>query len=143
MAADITIVGQGICGSLLSWSLLQRGVSVVVYDRGIEGSATYAASGIINPITGKRFVKSWMIDELIPVSERTYKTLGQKLSENLYRSLPIYKLPQSVKEQNDWSARTGDQDYAMYLSNTELQTLDSDEDQKSIWRFHHQRRWQG
>ena len=124
MAADITIVGQGICGSLLSWSLLQRGVSVEVYDPSIEHSATNAASGIINPITGKRFVKSWMIDELIPVAERTYKTLGQKLSENLYDPLPIYKLPQSVKEQNDWSARTGDQDYTRYLGNTELQTLD-------------------
>jgi glycine/D-amino acid oxidase-like deaminating enzyme len=125
MTSDIIIVGQGICGSLLSWSLIQRGVSVEVYDPGIERSATQHASGIINPITGKRFVKSWMVDKLIPAADNMYATLGQKLSEKIYEPLPIYKLPESIKEQNDWSARTTDPDYQQYLGNAELQTLDA------------------
>ena len=125
MTPDIIIVGQGICGSLLSWSLLQRGVSVQVYDKGIEGSATHAASGIINPITGKRFVKSWMADQLIPHANDIYLSLGEKLSEKIYEPLPIYKLPLSIKEQNDWSIRTTDPDYEKYLNNADIQQLDS------------------
>lgn len=123
MTPDITIVGQGICGSLLSWALIQRGVSVRVYDTGSHLSATAAASGIINPITGKRYVKSWMVDDLIPVAERTYAAIGQTLATQVYTPLPIYKLLASVREQNDWSARTTDAAYQQYLSDTTLHRL--------------------
>jgi glycine/D-amino acid oxidase-like deaminating enzyme len=125
MTPDIIIVGQGICGSLLSWCLIQRGVAIQVYDKGTAHSATQAASGIINPITGKRFVKSWMTDQLIPSANTIYSAISEKLSEKIYEPLPIYKLLESVKEQNDWSARTTDSDYERYLSKTELQSLDS------------------
>lgn len=124
MTPDITIVGQGICGSLLSWALIQRGLSVRVYDTGSDLSATAAASGIINPITGKRYVKSWMVDDLIPVAEQTYAALGQALSTQVYTPMPIYKLLSSIREQNDWSARTTDPAYQQYLSDTRLHTLD-------------------
>ncbi|MBS1687002.1 MAG: FAD-binding oxidoreductase [Bacteroidetes bacterium] len=126
MAPDITIVGQGICGSLLSWALMQRGLTVRVYDTGSHLSATAAASGIINPITGKRYVKSWRIDDLIPVAERTYAAMGQALSIQVYTPMPIYKLLGSVREQNDWSARTTDYAYQQYLSDTILHTLNKD-----------------
>ena len=116
MEPDIVIVGQGICGSLLSWKLLQRGLSVKVYDTGIEPSATYAASGIINPITGKRFVKTWLADTLLPAAEKTYAELSGLLSIPIYDKLPIYKLPTTIKEQNDWAARATDDGYSQYLS---------------------------
>lgn len=126
MTPDITIVGQGICGSLLSWALIQRGLSVRVYGTGSHLSATAAASGIINPITGKRYVKSWMVDDLIPVAERTYDTIGQALSTQVYTPMPIYKLLGSIREQNDWSARTTDPAYQQYLSDNTLHTLNTD-----------------
>lgn len=126
MTPDITIVGQGICGSLLSWALIQRGLTVRVYDTGSHFSATAAASGIINPITGKRYVKSWMVDELIPVAEQTYAAIGQALSTQVYTPMPIYKLLGSVREQNDWSARTTDTAYQQYLGDATLHTLNTD-----------------
>lgn len=126
MIPDITIVGQGICGSLLSWALIQRGLSVRVYDTGSHLSATAAASGIINPITGKRYVKSWMVDDLIPAAEAAYATIGQALSAQVYTQMPIYKLLGSIREQNDWSARTTDPAYQQYLSDPTLHRLEAD-----------------
>jgi glycine/D-amino acid oxidase-like deaminating enzyme len=125
MASDVIIVGQGICGSLLSWSLLQKGLSVKVYDVGADYSATAAASGIINPITGKRFVKSWMVDELMPAAEKTYSEISRTLGVNFYDALPIYKLLESVKEQNDLSARAIEPGYKQYFQDTDIHYLDA------------------
>lgn len=48
------IVGQGLAGSLLAYSLVKRGQSVMVLDNNHQGSATQVAAGLINPITGHR-----------------------------------------------------------------------------------------
>lgn len=57
--ADVLIVGQGLAGSTLAWALADRGVSVVVVDRGGvdeagRPSASRVAAGLITPVTGKR-----------------------------------------------------------------------------------------
>jgi glycine oxidase len=124
MAPDVIIVGQGICGSLLSWSLLKKGLSVRVYDADASHSATYAASGIINPITGKRFVKSWMVDDLLPAAEKMYQDISQTIDREFYQKFPIYKLLESVKEQNDLSARATEPGYASYFPNSDIHYLD-------------------
>ena len=124
MKPDITIVGQGVCGSLLSWALIHRGLSVHVYDTGIDRSATIAAAGIINPVTGKRLVKSWLTDTLVPAADEMYASIGQKLSVEFYQKQPIYKLPASVKEQNDWSARLSEPGYENCFEFDTIQHLD-------------------
>ena len=135
MASDIIIVGQGICGSLLSWSLLQKGISIKVYDVGTSSSATCAASGIINPITGKRFVKSWMVDNLFPAAEKTYHDISQTIGVDFYEKLPIYKLLESVKEQNDLSARATEPGYERYFVNTDVQYLDKEKVKNEFGSF--------
>ena len=135
MAPDVIIVGQGICGSLLSWSLLQKGISVKVYDVGADSSATAAASGIINPITGKRFVKSWMIDELIPTAEKVYAEISVAIGADFYEKLPICKLLESVKEQNDLSARATEPGYEQYFPNTNINYLDREKIKNDFGSF--------
>jgi glycine/D-amino acid oxidase-like deaminating enzyme len=74
------IVGQGICGTLLSYYLHKEGKSFVVIDDGVEDSASKVAAGIINPVTGRRYVASWMIEELIAFAHQTYSELGDYLN---------------------------------------------------------------
>lgn len=62
------IVGQGIAGSVLAWTLLQRGAKVQLADPKLRSSSSRVAAGIINPVTGKRFVKSWNFDLFYPRS---------------------------------------------------------------------------
>jgi glycine/D-amino acid oxidase-like deaminating enzyme len=124
MKPDITIVGQGVCGSLLSWALIHRGLSVQVYDTGINSSATIAAAGIINPVTGKRLVKSWLTDTLVPAADEMYAAISRKLGVEFYQKQLIYKLPESIKEQNDWSARLSEPGYESCFEFDTIQHLD-------------------
>jgi len=52
---DFLIVGQGLAGSLMAWELMQRGKTVLIVDNGLE-NASRVAAGLINPVTGMRFV---------------------------------------------------------------------------------------
>ena len=79
MQFDYIIVGQGIAGSLLAWFLIKVGKKVLIFDEFITNSASQVASGIINPVTGKRLVKSWRIEELLRFAIDTYKELESKL----------------------------------------------------------------
>lgn len=79
MHTDFLIVGQGICGTFLSWYLQKAGYSCTVIDQQREGSASKVAAGIINPVTGRRMVKTWLIDEILPFARTAYDQLGQEL----------------------------------------------------------------
>ena len=79
MQVDYLLVGQGISGTFLSWELLKAGKSVLVVDMPNPRSASRVASGVINPVTGRRIVKTWMIDELMPVAWEAYRQLGKAL----------------------------------------------------------------
>ena len=69
MITDYLIIGQGLAGSLLAWELIQRDCKVVIIDNGKE-NASQVAAGLINPITGMRFVKSADVDTLLPAAKQ-------------------------------------------------------------------------
>jgi glycine/D-amino acid oxidase-like deaminating enzyme len=65
MQVDVLVVGQGICGTFLCRELDRAGLSFIVVDEDRGGGASRIAAGLINPVTGRRLVKTWMIDELL------------------------------------------------------------------------------
>lgn len=79
MQTDVLIIGQGICGSFLSWYLQEQGKDVVVIDEENNSSPSRVAAGLINPVTGRRMVTAWMVDELFPFAERAYTEIGDRL----------------------------------------------------------------
>jgi glycine/D-amino acid oxidase-like deaminating enzyme len=89
MYADYIIVGQGLCGTWLSYYLAQASQSFVVIDESKPFTASKSASGIINPVTGRRIVKTWMIDELMPFAWDAYQSLGATLGINCITQKPI------------------------------------------------------
>ena len=100
---NIFIVGQGLAGTLLAWNLRRRGGEVTIADADLPGSASAVAAGIINPVTGKRFVKSWRFDEFFPVARATYLALEQELGVPIWQEQPIVRLLATAEEANDWS----------------------------------------
>ena len=80
MDVDHLIVGQGICGTFLSWYLQKSNRSFLVIDDARPNTASRIAAGIINPVTGRRIVKTWMIDEVMPFAENAYNELGLELN---------------------------------------------------------------
>jgi glycine/D-amino acid oxidase-like deaminating enzyme len=73
MQTDVLIIGQGICGSFLSRELERAGLTYLIIDEERSSTASRAAAGLINPVTGRRIVKTWMIDELLPFAREAYE----------------------------------------------------------------------
>lgn len=90
---DVLIVGQGICGSFLSRELDRAGLSYIVIDEVQPHTASRAAAGLISPVTGRRFVKTWMIDEVLPFVRSAYDEIdGDLLKET--RVVDFFPTPQ-------------------------------------------------
>ena len=80
---DYVIVGQGICGTLLSYFLKQERKNILVVDEPKPYTASKVASGVINPITGRRLVRTWMIEEIMPFAVDVYKQLEAELETSI------------------------------------------------------------
>ena len=83
MQVEYLIVGQGICGTMLSWFLHKQGKTFLVIDDNNENSSSKIAAGIINPVTGRRYAYTWMIDEVMPFAIQAYDEIGTYLNIQL------------------------------------------------------------
>jgi glycine/D-amino acid oxidase-like deaminating enzyme len=82
MQIDIIIIGQGLSGTFLSHYLYQSGASFIIIDESKSNTASKSAAGIINPVTGRRVVKTWMIEELMSFAQDAYQQIGDALNIN-------------------------------------------------------------
>lgn len=102
MRPDVLILGQGLAGTLLGWELEGAGIGFNLVDPGHATAATMAAAGIINPITGRRLVKSWRIESLRPAAHETYRALEAGLGVPLWRDLRVRRRFADERERNTW-----------------------------------------
>ena len=79
MQVEFLIIGQGISGTFLSYYLQKANRSFLVIDNQESNSASRVAAGIINPVTGRRIVDTWMIGEILPFAWNAYQQLGDDL----------------------------------------------------------------
>lgn len=77
---ETLIIGQGISGTWLSYYLQKENKSFIVIDNNNENTPSKIAAGIINPVTGRRMVATWMIDELLPFVWQAYTEIGYILN---------------------------------------------------------------
>lgn len=102
---DYIIVGQGIAGSVLAYTLMQNQQTVLVIDEEKENTSSKIAAGLCNPVVFKRLTKSWMIDELMPIALGFYRNQEKLLLDQFYYPLPIYKLFVGEEEKEFWRQR--------------------------------------
>ncbi|NOT84439.1 MAG: FAD-binding oxidoreductase [Methylococcaceae bacterium] len=119
MQTDYLIVGQGLAGSLLALELIQRNCKVVIIDNGDE-NASQVAAGIINPITGLRFVKSVEIENLLPAAKACYDQLSCYFKSTFYIEKPMLRIFRSEAEAKACLYRRNNPDYHAYISTTSL-----------------------
>lgn len=110
------IVGQGIAGTLLAGELLKRGVSFKVVDNPNFSSASKVAAGVINPITGRKFVKTWMYEELEEVFLPSYRYFEKLLDGKYLYPRKIIRAIPSVGDQNNWDARSLSKEGQKYMT---------------------------
>jgi len=95
----ILIVGQGLAGTVLGWSLNRAGIDWRMIDAGHEHAASRVAAGVINPVTGQRWVKTWRVDELWPVAKQFYQDIGDDLGVPLWREMKVRRYWRTDKQE--------------------------------------------
>ncbi len=83
------MIGQGICGTFMYRYLADAGYTVLVIDEARNNSASKVAAGVINPVTGRRIVKTWLIDEVMPFALQEYKKLGNEFNISAVQEMSI------------------------------------------------------
>lgn len=112
----VLIVGQGLAGTLAGYRFERAGGHTVHYiDAPEQTAASSVAAGIINPITGRRFVKSWKIDELLPEALSLYAELAELLGKDYWHPQPLIRTLYNRGDMNDWQVRTADPGYQNYM----------------------------
>jgi len=108
MKEDYIIVGQGLAGSVLAYTLMQQGQKVLVIDEEAKTSSSIVAAGLCNPVVFKRLTKSWMIDEVLPLAKEFYLNQEGLLNDQFYFDIPLYKLFVDEKEQQFWKQKSNE-----------------------------------
>lgn len=122
MIYDFIVVGHGIAGAILAYTLRKHGHRVLVIDEPKENSASNVAAGLLNPLAGKRFAKSWMADEFVPFADAFYDELEARYRQPLFFHKPIYKIFSSIEEQNNWMVKSADSTWNEYVLDTFTQS---------------------
>ena len=50
---DVIVVGGGLAGTILAWTLRQRGLQTAVFDDPGRSTCSRIAAGLFNPVTGQ------------------------------------------------------------------------------------------
>lgn len=109
-------MGLGIAGSSLISELIGRNKSFVCIDNFNPDSASHVSSGLINPITGRKFVKSWMIDEFLPKAVETYQSFERLLDQKLLNDKLIIRSLHNANDENQFFSRTTNEEYQEYIT---------------------------
>jgi len=109
MTIDYLLVGQGICGTFLSWNLWRQGKSILVIDDPQPFTATKVASGVINPVTGRQVVTTWMAETLMPYTWDAYEAIGADIGAGVIRQANIIAFPPSQQMRDAYDKRIGEE----------------------------------
>ena len=100
---DYLIVGQGLAGSCLALSLLERGKRILVADISDDHSASRVAAGMFNPITSKVRATTWNAEVLFPFLHTFYQNAETITKRRFYHPLPMYRPFPSDEDQKGWN----------------------------------------
>lgn len=112
---DYILVGLGIAGLSFCERLEKYGKSFLVIDPGVN-AATQISGGVFNPVVLKRFTIAWKAKEEMAKSLLFYKQLSNKLGVSILQETSVFRILNSVEEQNDWVVASDRIELSSYLS---------------------------
>ena len=101
MNYDYIIVGSGLASIMFAEQLRHHHKSFIVISNRSQ-QASVVASGLYNPVVLKRFTATWNAAAHLESAIPKYSELEQLLGLKLDHVLPIHRVFNSVKEQNNW-----------------------------------------
>ncbi len=127
---DCLIVGQGLAGTLLAWSLMQQGQTVHIIDNRHKHSSSMVAAGLVNPVTGKRLHKADDTEQCLESATSLYNKLAVFFEQAFYHPLEMMRLFTNPEQQQTLDKRLHQPGYAEYFGK-------QFSDQASLKPLHH------
>lgn len=93
----------------------QKGMSFKLIDKSAERTSSQVSSGLINPITGRYFARSWMIDTTLPFALKTYRDIESFTDTDLLRETKICRVLRSIAQENEWASKMLRPAYGKYM----------------------------
>ena len=112
---DYIVVGLGIAGLTICERLEENKCSYVVFDSAKNGS-TLVSGGVVNPVVLKRFTAVWNVNTFLSEAIQFYNKLSDKLNIPVWQEEPVYRILNSIEEQNDWMVTSDKRDLSAYMS---------------------------
>lgn len=112
---DYIVVGCGLAGIAFCEQLRANNKSFVVFDDSSQKSSV-VAGGLYNPVVLKRFTPVWKSTEQLEIAIPNYKKIEKLLNTTLDYEVPVYRLFNSIEEQNNWFAASDKVGLTAFLS---------------------------
>ncbi len=109
------IIGQGIAGSTLAYQLMKAGARVVVVDHHHHESSSVISTGILNPLSGKRFALTPEYEEHYAAALEFYTDMEKLFAEKFFEAMPVIRLLRSKSEQGKLHKRIESGSVADYI----------------------------
>ncbi len=98
MDVDVIVIGQGLAGTAVAWSLLERGRTVLVIDREHPHTPSRISAGLVTPITGQRLAVSWRFAEFSAAATEFYQRVEQRTGVVCYQPQSMIRVLASDDE---------------------------------------------
>jgi glycine/D-amino acid oxidase-like deaminating enzyme len=105
LKTDFLIVGQGLAGTVLAHTLIERGKSVIAIDNHHQQCASMVAAGLFNPFVFKWITKSWNADELMKAVHHTYPAIEAATGSHFFHPTGMMRIIGSANERKQWEKK--------------------------------------
>lgn len=99
---EAMIIGQGLAGSAVAWTLQRSGMDVLVIDSGDLNSASRISAGLVTPYTGKRQAKDANFEQHREIAKGFYDDIGKELGVTLWLNESSVRWFQNTQEVNNY-----------------------------------------
>ena len=125
VTVDYILIGQGLAGSVLAWELLRRGKKVLVFNQPAKNYSSRVAAGLFNPVTGRRFVKTWRADQVFPFLHGFYPEMEEGLSSRFFHKIPLFRPFLSIEEQNKVISNSTEDSLGRYIDRIHMSPMEN------------------
>ncbi|PWJ42830.1 NAD(P)/FAD-dependent oxidoreductase [Sediminitomix flava] len=119
MNYDYLILGQGLAGSAVAMRLFQEQASFLVIDNPDTPASSMVAAGIVNPITGRKLVKTWLCDVIFDELHSFYPQVEKITNEKFFHPIDLYFPFTTQERQTEWVSQSADSTYQKYVKGIE------------------------
>ena len=112
------IVGQGLVGTWMAYYLQEKGIPFKIINNTQLPSASSVASGVINPVTGRRMVQTWMIETVLPFAVDAYNQFQEKAGVAIIKKAPVALIHPSLQMKESFDYRLAHENVYLLKNDT-------------------------